>query len=340
MSSEPFRTGADEVASTFAWLQTRGVPKKGRTVQIKELLDYASTWGTASAVKDTDFEGIIERSVRVYRAHLFSQQGGGLACEAERERRPPGEHTFTHAEFPGYDDPAQAVLRMVDDPRTLVQRSQLSGLCYMHAPAVVQYYSIWHALFAAGSSQAEPQHGMLDLTWYIANRFADVQLERYIFDDTGGSSVRFLYDILLPGSTLRRLAPADAMAGLRQYGPALASQFHVFDDFTQATVHKHHVPPAAATIEVRSPNLHAMVLVGARVDPAKGRFFLLQNWWEGKQFVEVSEEYLTASRAVLVFVATPQTAVSRELHTHSPRMHYAETERVMEKAERMPLERA
>lgn len=35
--------------------------------------------------------------------------------------------------------------------------------------------------------------------------------------------------------------------------------------------------------------------MGARVDDAGTLFVLLQSWWKGKQFVEVSEAYLHGS---------------------------------------------
>jgi hypothetical protein len=45
-----------------------------------------------------------------------------------------------------------------------------------------------------------------------------------------------------------------------------------------------------------------MLLIGAR--EANGSFFfLLQNWWEDKFFVEVSAEYMFSSNALISFVA-------------------------------------
>lgn len=51
-----------------------------------------------------------------------------------------------------------------------------------------------------------------------------------------------------------------------------------------------------------------MTLVGHRV-AAGTSFFLLQNWWEKKQFVEVDANYLKASGAYFTFIETPQTAI-------------------------------
>eukprot|EP01127_Copromyxa_protea_P013314 TRINITY_DN3571_c0_g2_i6.p1 TRINITY_DN3571_c0_g2~~TRINITY_DN3571_c0_g2_i6.p1 ORF type:complete len:167 (-),score=24.75 TRINITY_DN3571_c0_g2_i6:59-559(-) len=49
---------------------------------------------------------------------------------------------------------------------------------------------------------------------------------------------------------------------------------------------------------------HAMVLVGHRK-----HFFLLQNWWRKKQFVELDGEYLVASGASITFIKTPQNGI-------------------------------
>jgi hypothetical protein len=49
--------------------------------------------------------------------------------------------------------------------------------------------------------------------------------------------------------------------------------------------------------------LHAMVLIGARIDPIDGEYwFLLQNWWLDRFFIEVTREYLASSECSIHFV--------------------------------------
>jgi hypothetical protein len=126
---------------------------------------------------------------------------------------------------------------------------------------------------------------------------------------------------------------------LRTYGPALVSGFRVHLDFMDASVHFHHGLPDTTKNAIGG---HAMVLVGIRVDEAGKVYYLLQNWWPGKQFVEVSKEYMLASSTSygpqFHFVTTPQYSVPPERHTHSSRIHYAETVKTMEHAESLPLE--
>jgi hypothetical protein len=80
--------------------------------------------------------------------------------------------------------------------------------------------------------------------------------------------------------------------------------------------------------------MHAMVLVGHRRSDGKD-VYLLQNWWEDKQFVEVSAEYLEACRATVTFVETPQTAIPEEFPATFA--EFAETEVYLDKPDAYPL---
>jgi hypothetical protein len=46
---------------------------------------------------------------------------------------------------------------------------------------------------------------------------------------------------------------------------------------------------------------HAMVLIGARKTASNEYFFLLQDWWKSRYFVEVSGEYLALCEARIIF---------------------------------------
>jgi hypothetical protein len=54
-----------------------------------------------------------------------------------------------------------------------------------------------------------------------------------------------------------------------------------------------------------------MALVGHRQAADGRQFFLLQNWWKLKQFVEVDYEYLEKSGATVYFIKTPQTEIPK-----------------------------
>mmetsp|Transcript_27923 Transcript_27923/g.90029 ORF Transcript_27923/g.90029 Transcript_27923/m.90029 type:complete len:157 (+) Transcript_27923:159-629(+) len=117
---------------------------------------------------------------------------------------------------------------------------------------------------------------------------------------------------------------------LTKYGPASVSNFKVYKDFTNQAVHKHYGQPRGAF-----EGCHAMALVGSRRDENNNVFFLLQNWWLKKQFVEVDLECLKACRATLYFGETPQTSVPTEFPTHAG--HIMQTEAI-DMQERYALE--
>jgi len=60
-----------------------------------------------------------------------------------------------------------------------------------------------------------------------------------------------------------------------------------------------------------------MVLLGHRYDKIKNKqYFLLQNWWKNKQFVEVDEDYLEKCGAVITFIKTPQFSIPVQFSTN------------------------
>ena len=92
---------------------------------------------------------------------------------------------------------------------------------------------------------------------------------------------------------------------LRDFGPGLVSLFGVHEDFIDRLVHKHHGRPRGNFV-----GRHCMVMIGSATDPTSGKsIYLLQNFWKQKQFIEIDEEYLKYSGALVHFVETPQTCI-------------------------------
>jgi hypothetical protein len=210
-------------------------------------------------------------------------------------------HLFTHLEFEGYEEKNVFFL---DHPNTLAQRFQNQGLCYMQASTVVQHYAV-----SQGLSGTIP---MLDITKYIKNNFTPKQLEKYVFDDVGDDSALFLENILQRNSIIINGGEQYDEMYLK-YGPGLVSRFRVHEDFAQVDIHQHHGKPAGT----KNLGFHSMALVGFRNDHrTKKKYYLLQNWWEEKQFVEVDEEYLKYSGAIVYFIETPQTKIPEHFATN------------------------
>jgi hypothetical protein len=189
------------------------------------------------------YKGVVERGVNIWKAQEEIKNNPSAAVEPELETIPSGEHTFTFEEFPDYENFTSSVIRMVNDSRTLVQRMQRSSFCYMHAPVVTQYYSIWNTKLKA-DPEATSGHGMIDITAEIATFWKGKDLHWHIFLDEGSESTSFLLRILHANTSLfsflpRQASYEDLADALRTYGPALVPAFMVHNDFTNAFIHHH-----------------------------------------------------------------------------------------------------
>ena len=160
---------------------------------------------------------------------------------------------------------------------------------------------------------------MLDMKRYILENFSSKQLYHHIVTDEGGNTLDYLKKILIPGSTFFHVLSTDVInaALIQQYGPALIYQFQVYDDFKEPGRLSYLEEPVG-----KCAGRHSMVLIGVRQEGSR-KVFLLQNWWRRKQFVEVSDAYLSACDARIVFVRTPQTGLSDLMQSHCT--VYAET---------------
>ena len=174
-----------------------------------------------------------------------------------------------------------------------VSRIQHSGLSYTHAGAVVQ-----HVVVALNSGGTE--HVMLNVAKYFVQFCDAASVGQHVVGNAGGHSLPFMCEIMGlkkgdvatmgAGSRILRISQH-----LRQYGIGLVSSFRVDRAFLQAGTSYHGI------VAPCEGGLHAMAVVGHREEGGT-HYFLLQNWWAGKQFVEVSEEYLDSSGASFSFV--------------------------------------
>lgn len=213
----------------------------------------------------------------------------------------------THEQFleknPLWRNEANTFIFHRDKKVSLPCRHQLSGLCYIHAPEVLQHYLV---------SLKQPKVGMIDMTKMVRKNFSSDQLAAHVFDDAGGSSHALLRNILTPGSALTGSHSTLYEDHLKQYGPGLVTAFKVYPKFLEAEAPwRYDGSPAG-----KPCGTHIMVLIGARQDAqTKKRYFLLQNWWKNSQFVEVSETYLEACEAFVMFVKTEQLEIPKEFPT-------------------------
>lgn len=182
-----------------------------------------------------------------------------------------------------------------------VERAQISGCCYMHAPIVLQHYLI------SMTNYPVDMIGMVDMHCYLRQHVSSKQLEAHILYEKGGNSSEFLAS-LLPNCIMNNFLCSAAdrnpklwVENLITYGPALVSRFSVTDTFRKNEVSFHSFTGNVI-------GRHAMVLVGYRIDESK-YYFLLQNWWKSKPFVEVTSEYLASCNVELHFVTNPPNSI-------------------------------
>jgi hypothetical protein len=244
---------------------------------------------------------------------------------------PDGVQSFESALYnlhPSWSDRDASFICHLDDPMQqgmLVQRVQKAGLCSMHAPAVLQHYLV------ARSGVKPAFNGMADISTVVRKCFTTEQLTNHIVNGESRASHIFLKSLLLPNSEVTHISPAFVTrAFLLTYGPVLVSRFQVFDDFFQSKSCVFDTWGGTGSIR----GWHAMVLIGVRIDEAGNKFFLLQNWWAQRQFIEVSLSYLEQSNATLYYVKTPQTSFPPNVKVNWV-ISFAETESCVDTGEKL-----
>lgn len=206
-----------------------------------------------------------------------------------------------------------------------VLRRQLSELCFIHACVVLQHY-----LVSINEEDDSKNVGMLDIGKYEGSILTGIALENYLTSPHGGDTISTLNQLCSLGpmdarnfklsiidnestqnQILARNDSCDQMMALLVVQPALVSSFIVMKDFYST----HNVSFTSFKSEnwpvVRET--HAMVLVGMRKLKTGEYYFLLQNWWRDRYFIEVSYDYLAVCQPEITFVKKKLTQISPTL---------------------------
>jgi hypothetical protein len=216
--------------------------------------------------------------------------------------------------------------------RIMVIRKQKSGLCYLHAPVVLEHYLI--AIATGGKNSCT-----YDIGKYEAHVLSGEHLVNFILEDKGGSSRDTLNELCgltkvddvkcytIPDKEDGSLYSVTCQLILERVSlsPALISVFRVYPDFGQTSaVSFSGLPAQNDNVSLSDVERHSMVLIGARKTSEGEYYFLLQNWWQGRYFIEVSGEYMHHCQAQITFV---KKAITRkcELTTFLSEALYAET---------------
>ena len=142
---------------------------------------------------------------------------------------------------------------------------------------------------------------MINIMQWMRTSFSSKLLHRHIFANEGGDS-RDILDRLLGTNAGTFPLPWFQIDEevMEKYGPALVCRFRVVKGFKEGDKICYGDSDLPSS-ECDSAFRHAMVLLGVAVVEGE-RFFLLQNWWKKKQFLECSEKYLCGCGAEAVFV--------------------------------------
>lgn len=203
-----------------------------------------------------------------------------------------------------------------------VLRCQLSGLCFFHACVVLQHY-----LVSINESNDSTNVGMLDIGKYEGSILKGKALENYLTIPHGGETISHLKKLCdLTAADLNRVdlptinekstsieisarnIICDRIMDLLEEQPALVSSFVVMDDFYDSKDVRFTIPDLECWPD--EERTHAMVLVGMRKSTSGEYYFLLQNWWRGRYFIEVSYDYLTFCQPRITFVKKKLTQIS------------------------------
>ena len=195
----------------------------------------------------------------------------------------------------------------------IIRKQQISGLCYLHGSEVVEHYLVSIASECKINSSID-----VGKCGYFLLR--GDKLANFLVNDEGGSSE----DTLLNICNMERFDTKyfcipdivelpDVYIGICNLvlnyvadQPALVSTFKVHEDFQFSNSVSFSGSPDSEN-EVMRNAMHSMVLIGARKSLRGKYYFLLQNWWDGKYFVEVSGEYIHNCGAMITFLTKPVT---------------------------------
>jgi Papain family cysteine protease len=196
--------------------------------------------------------------------------------------------------FPEYSDSNNGkvyiVFRDNDHPNMVpFYRIQTQGgNCCLQAPFLLHWYlSLWF-----DRKKTADDVFRIDLAKFIQRTMTGNYMYDYLFKDAGACSLNVLEKVTGCDNQLRWYQKGqfeEIQAAMKMYGPALVVMCHTHPDFNEKNKKLKYEGVSECNYNYEG---HAMVLVGIRKDNADQTFFLLQNFWQKKLFIEVHQDYL------------------------------------------------
>ncbi len=117
------------------------------------------------------------------------------------------------------------------DKNAYVERTQLSSLCYMHGPVMMQHYLV--------AMNSDAKIGMVDISDYLRKHMDSESLKNHIFHNSGGFSIEFLRNLLHLENheTFEKpdVKSDDVPKMMEKYGPGLVSSMEIWSCFYKYT---------------------------------------------------------------------------------------------------------
>jgi hypothetical protein len=202
------------------------------------------------------------------------------------------------------------------------QAKQCSANCYLVAATTCYAYAV---------KRETDEWRKVDVATYIRYAFSPKRLYDRIVRNKGGNAIDVFEDLSEHPRSKYEEIPAykdnitieDYFQCLGIYGAGLVTKFHVDSEFRNSSNFTH---TGSVDLDTSKATGHAMVLVGVREDKSGQGWLLLQNWWEGRQFLEMTLEYMKSSNAVLFFTQSKHTKVREPLDASSTNHLYTEVD--------------
>lgn len=278
----------------------------------------------------TSFEQLsLEQQKRATRLHLSDfSWSPGKSRRTERYRTTFGEEFNRFLELATidwknetYEDPydgktySSLFFEEEDIEKFMVIRRQRSGLCAAHASVTFQHY------LESFRNKTE-NHTTLDVSHYIRETLSEEKQERYLLTGKFGMNAHNFF-FTITGMTEADICIQSPSAGNKtrwnfnwykkqaltnfssSRGPALVSNFASGKSFNNSDANKVTYQGRENDFKYKDSGekqRHAMILIGMHVDDDGMLWFLLQNTWKDKFFVEVSAEYFISCEGILRFV--------------------------------------
>lgn len=177
------------------------------------------------------------------------------------------------------------------------QAVQCSSNCYIQAGLMLHAYRL---MICGGTTFKR-----VTVPEFVRKLYSREAIYERIMRNKGGHATEVYRSLCKDGKGVKYTngeTPDEAFELIKEHKVGLVNHFRVTEDFEKDGKFSYE---GRANIE--HCGSHAMLCIGMRKDSSGVWWLLLQNWWEEKQFVEVTWDYLHSCFGDLRFYTKPVT---------------------------------